>query len=301
MANTSADKENGAAKKSNPVDNKSSGRKRKRIDSVLDAPDQSDGKDTKIGTSGAQPVHAPKKRARVGRKANDIPTNAKQKGRKTKQDCSEELVDMTEWMAPNSLGNSSSLWRPKNKAREEQIALGPSVYAAVKAERAAHRSAVSKPRVGPVAPNATLQRSAEDRKRNAAEVYAAWEAEKAAIADLISERGKFIAKKLLSSHNAWASSDNRTRSPNACESLAPIEMSNDKAYNQTSESSNASSEEIPNVRGNAAYAGFRVVDEVVFEQMLKACPNLGGLEFRMWEDKTSEVKDGPGDKEESSL
>ncbi|KAM3414514.1 hypothetical protein BST61_g9673 [Cercospora zeina] len=299
MAKTNANKENGSAKKLKSSDNESGDRKRKRADSVSDAPDQSDNQNTKFGTSRVQALRTPKKRARVGRKAENTPMEAKQKGRKIKQDCSEELVDMTEWMAPNSLGNSSSMWRPKNKAREEEMALGLGVYAAVKAQRAAHRSAKSQTHVDSVLVKVQVQRPAEDRKRKVEEVYAAWEAEKAAAADLISERGKSIASKLLSQDNVRASSVDSFMAPHACGTRAANEMSNGKIHNQIfADLANASNEEIR--EAIVACAREFLVSKVDegSEEMLKTHPNPGS--WRLSEERV-EVIDGASGVETSSV
>ncbi|PPJ51553.1 hypothetical protein CBER1_08651 [Cercospora berteroae] len=291
MPKTSANKERGAAKKLSSAGSTSDVRKRKRAGSVSDASTHSDSKDSKLENASAQPSLAPRKRARVSPQAK-MPTEGKQRARKTKQDRSEELVDMTGWISPISQDNSSSMWRPKNKAREEEIALGPSVYAVVKAERAARRSSTPQSHVDSVDSNASSRRSPKGQKPNAEEAGAAREAEKASIADMIVGRGLFASAKIGPEFTALLS---------AYGILCPFMMSNGEIYDPISAWRTTSTTEIQETSCTSAPASGLVIGQIHggCEKMLRTHPNRGS--WRAWEDEVEKVHDAQGDVDELSL
>ncbi|CAK1367705.1 uncharacterized protein RHO25_013064 [Cercospora beticola] len=291
MPKTSANKERSAAKKLGSAGNTSDVRKRKRAGSISDASTHSDSKDSKLEVASAQPSLAPRKRARVSPQPK-MPTEGKQRARKTKQDCSEELVDMSEWMSPNSQGNSSSMWRPKNKAREEEIALGPSVYAAVKAERAARRSPTPQSHVDSVDSNASSRRSPKAQKRNAEEDDAAREAEKASVADRIAGRGLFASAKVGPEFTALLS---------AYGILCPFRMSNGEVYDPVSAWPTTSTTELRSISCASASAGSLVIGQIQkgYEGMPRTHPNPGA--WRTWEDEVEKVHVALDDVDELSL
>ena len=199
---------------------------------------------------------------------------------------------MTEWMSPNSQANSSSMWRPKNKAREEEIALGPSVYAVVKAERAARRSSMPQSHVDSVDSNASSRRSPEAQKRNAEEAGAAREEEKTSVAGMIAVRDLSASAKIGPEFTAPLS---------AYRILCPFKMSNGEIYDPISAWPTTSTTELRRVSCASTSAGSLVIGQIQkgYEGMLRTHPNAGA--WRTWEDEVEKVHVALGDVDELSL